>query len=69
MSSAVLFLLGAMGVASAGSVVLWYMSGRAQSREPDYQEQMRAIAPRTGHGPVEQPSGIVPLDGPYDEES
>jgi hypothetical protein len=68
MSSAVVFLLAALGVAAASSSILWYLSGRHRAQQPDYQTQMRAIAPRSGHGPVEQPRGIVPLDAIKDEE-
>ena len=68
MSSAVVFLMVALGAAAAGSSILWYLSGRHRAQQPDYQTQLRAIAPRSGHGPVEQPSGIVPLDAISDEE-
>jgi len=67
-SSALVFLLAALGAAAAGSSILWYLSGRSRAQQPDYQAQLRAIAPRSGHGPVEQPSGIVPLDAISDEE-
>lgn len=68
MSSAVLFLLAALGAAAVSSSLLWYLSGRRRADQPDYQTQLRAIAPRAGHGPVEQPSGIRPLDAMNDEE-
>ncbi len=68
MSSAVVFLLAAMGAATAGSAVLWYLSGRNRGPEPDYRDQLRAIAPDGATGPIEQPSGIVPLEEIVDEE-
>lgn len=68
MSTAVVFLLGAIGASVIGSAVLWILSGRHRSDEPDYHDQLRAIAPSATRGPIEQPSGIVPLDELTDEE-
>lgn len=61
MSTAVLFLLVALGVSTAGSTVLWLFSGRNRGAPTDYREQLRAIAPSRLE-PFEQPSGIVSLD-------
>ena len=68
MSSAVVFLLAALGASVVGSTVLWILSGRHRGDEPDYHEQLRAIAPSATRGPIEQPRGIVPLDELADEE-
>ena len=68
MSSAVVFLLVALGAATAGSAVLWILTNRHRDDEPDYHEQLRAIAPSASRGPIEQPRGIVPLDELTDEE-
>ena len=68
MSTAVVFLLAALGASVVGSAVLWIISGRHRRDEPDYYDQLRAIAPSATRGPIEQPSGIVPLDELTDEE-
>ena len=68
MSTAVVFLLAALGASAFGSAVLWISSSRHRGDEPDYHEQLRAIAPSATRGPIEQPRGIVPLDNLTDEE-
>ena len=68
MSSAVLFLVVALAGATVASLILWLFSNFPRTPEPDYQDQLRAIAP-TKKKAVEQPSGIVPLDPLPDEES
>ena len=68
MSSAVLFLLSALGASVVGPAVLWIFSNRHRRDEPDYYDQLRAIAPSATQGPIEQPSGIGPLDELTDED-
>lgn len=60
MSTAFLFLIVAIGVGAAGSALLWLVSKRRRPADPDYQEQLRAIAPSHGR-PVRQPRGVVRL--------
>ena len=68
MSSAVVFLVVAGLAAVVGSVVLW-LGHRSRDRTPaDFQDQLRALAPRGEARTREQPSGIVPLEPPADEE-
>ena len=68
MSTAFLFLVVALAAAAAGSALMWYYTGRNRDQEPDYRDQLRAIAPDTSQGPIEQPRGIVTLDELSDEE-
>ncbi len=68
MSTAVIFLLAALGGATIGSVLLWAVHHFPKKREPDYREQLEAIAPPNRRA-VDQPSGIVKLVPPYEEES
>jgi hypothetical protein len=67
-STAFVFLAVAIGAAAAASAILWLVSGRNRGQAPDYQEQLRAIAPRPDHQPIEQPRGVVPLEDLGDEE-
>ncbi len=69
MSSAVAFLLVPIAAAIIGSVLLWLFSRarRPQAPAPAH-HQLRALAPDQGSQPLAQPSGIVPLDTPPDEE-
>ena len=68
MSSAVVFLVVALLAAVGGSVVLWLSHRVRESGAPDFQEQLRALAPRQGVPRADQPSGIVHLDPGSDEE-
>lgn len=68
MSSAFIFLVVALAVATTASIVLWWLTIRHRDDEPDYHEQLRAIAPSARRGPVEQPPGIVPLETLSDED-
>ena len=68
MSTAFVFLLVALAAATAGSALMWYYTGRNRDEEPDYRDQLRAIAPDANRGPIEQPRGIVTLDELSDEE-
>lgn len=61
MSSAVLFLLAALGAALIGSTLLWLVHHFPRGREPDYGDRLRAIAPLT-RAAGEQPCGIVSLE-------
>lgn len=61
MSTAFVFLVVAIGVATAGSAVLWFLSGRRRDQQPDYHEQLRAIAPSSSRDPIDEPSRIVPV--------
>jgi len=65
-STAVGFLLVAIAAAIIGSAIIWAIQHRPTRRPPDFQEQLRAIAPRPGL--AEQPTGIVHLDPADDEE-
>ncbi|MDW3220875.1 MAG: hypothetical protein R8F63_19910 [Acidimicrobiales bacterium] len=68
MNSAALFLLVAALAAVLGSFVIYAVNRVRRPSPLDFQEQLRAIAPSTGKGTGEQPSGIVPLDPGADEE-
>ena len=68
MSTAAVFLLAAALAAVGGSLLLWLGHRVRRPRPPDFQEQLRAIAPRRKEGTPGQPSGIVPLDPGADEE-
>lgn len=67
MSTAVAFLLVAIAAAVVGSAIIWALQHRPRRRPPDFQEQLRAIAP-SRPGVSEQPTGIVHLDPSNDEE-
>lgn len=68
MSTAAVFLIVAAGAAVVGSLLVWFAHRVRRPRPPDFQDQLRAIAPlRTGTTPP-QPSGIVPIDPGPDEE-
>lgn len=62
MSSAVAFLVVAGLAAAVGSVLLWLSHRVREPKPPDFQDQLRAIAPRGDVRPPQQTSGIVPLD-------
>ncbi len=66
MSTAVAFLIVALAAAVVGSAIIWAVQHRPRRRPPDFHEQLRAIAPRPGV--ADQPTGIVQLDPPSDEE-
>ncbi len=66
MSSAVAFLLVALVAAAVGSAVIWAVQHRPRRRQPDFQEQLRHLAPRPGV--TEQPTGIVRVDPLNDED-
>ena len=68
MSSAALFLLIAALAAVGGSLVLYLISHARRPRPPDFQEQLRAIAPPGSKRTADQPSGIVHLEPGADEE-
>lgn len=68
MNSAAIFLLVAALAAVGGSVVIYVINQARRPRPPDFQEQLRAIAPSGGERTAEQPSGIVPLEPGADEE-
>lgn len=68
MSTAAIFLIVAVAAAVAGSVVLYFGHHIRRPRPPDFQEQLRAIAPPDANRGIEQPSGIVHLDPRADEE-
>jgi hypothetical protein len=62
MTTAVAFLVVPLGAALVGSVILWLISKARRPHVPDFNEQLRAIAPREGTPPQVQSSGIVPFD-------
>lgn len=68
MSTAAVFLLVAGAAAVVGSLVLYFSHRVRQPGPPDFQEQLRAIAPHNGKRTTDQPSGIVQLDPTADEE-
>ena len=68
MSSAAVFLLVASAVAIGGSLIVYLGHWVRRPNAPDFQEQLRAIAPRNPGQPVQQPSGIVPMEPGPDEE-
>lgn len=68
MNSAAIFLLVAALAAVGGSFVIYAVGRVRQPRPPDFQEQLRAIAPPSHKRTADQPSGIVPLDPGSDEE-
>lgn len=68
MSSAVAFLLVAVLAATLGSTVLWLGHRARESGPTDFQDQLRALAPRGDARTQEQPSGIVPIEPQADEE-
>ena len=68
MSSAVIFLVVAGLAALLGSTLLWLGHRTRDRTTADFQDQLKALAPRGGARSPQQPSGIVPLDPPTDEE-
>lgn len=66
MSTAVIFLLLAMAMAGAGSLLVWAVHRFPRRREPGYWEQLEAIAPVNRS--AEPPSGIAALVPLADEE-
>ena len=68
MTTAVAFLVVPLLAALVGSVVLWLISKARSPHVPDFNEQLRAIAPREGTPPRTQSSGIVPIDPSSTEE-
>jgi hypothetical protein len=67
-STAAIFLLVAAAAAVIGSVILYLGHRVRQPSPPNFQEQLRAIAPLNANRTQEQPSGIVHLDPGADEE-
>ncbi len=71
MSSAAVFLAGALLAAIVGLILLWAFHAIAQHRrrrETPFDQQMQALAFNPNRVSREQPSGIVTLD-PIDEET
>lgn len=71
MSSAVVFLAGALIACIIGLVVLWLLHGVSQHRrrrEIPFADQMRALSTDPSRARHRQPSGIVAVD-PTDEET
>lgn len=68
MNSAALFLVVSVLAAVAGSLVIYAVGRLRRPPPPDFQEQLRAIAPRRHEGTGDPPSGIVPMDPGADEE-
>mgnify|MGYP000025566684 FL=1 len=62
MTTAVAFLVVPLVAALVGSVILWLISKARRPHVPDFNEQLRAIAPREGTPPRVQSGGIVPFD-------
>ncbi len=68
MSNSVAFLLVPLAAAVVGSVLLWLYSRAHRPVEPNFQDRLKAIAPDASSPPAAQPSGIVHLDPPTDQE-
>ncbi len=69
MSNSVNFLLVPLAAALIGSVLLWLLSRARRPQEPaPPHQQLQVLSPEQGSRPRPQPSGIVPLDTPPDEE-
>lgn len=68
MSSAALFLLVAAGAAILGSVALWVGHHWRRPAPPDFNDHLRALAPRNRDRTPSQSSGIVPYEPGRDEE-
>ena len=60
MSTALIFLGLALGLAGFGSVLVWVVHHFPRPREPGYREQLEAIAPVSGQ-PTRATSGIAAL--------
>ena len=54
--------------AVAGSMALYFGHHLRRPQPPDFQEQLRAIAPPDATRSMDQPSGIIHLDPGADEE-
>ena len=68
MTTAVAFLVVPLVAALVGSVILWLVSKARRPHVPDFNEQLRAIAPKEGTPSRPQSSGIVPIDPSSPEE-
>ena len=68
MSTAAVFLIVAALAAVGGSLMLYFGHRVRRPAPPDFQEQLRAIAPQRPNGTSQQSSGIVPLEPGPDEE-
>ena len=68
MTTAVAFLVVPLIAALVGSVILWLVSRARRPHVPDFNEQLRAIAPNGGTPARPQSSGIVPIDPSSSEE-
>lgn len=68
MNTAAVFLVVAALAAFGGSLVLWFGHRVRQPPPADFNEQLRALAPRQSGRTTEQPSGIVPLEPRRDQE-
>ncbi|MEM9201383.1 MAG: hypothetical protein AAGC53_06975 [Actinomycetota bacterium] len=69
MSNAVGFLVIPLLAALAGSVLLWLWARSRRPVQPEFHEQLRALAPDERSRPHPQPTGIVRLDEPPAEET
>lgn len=68
MSTAAVFLVVSALAAVGGSLMLYFGHRVRRPQPPDFQEQLRAIAPQRSNGTAQQSSGIVPLEPGPDEE-
>lgn len=68
MNTAAIFLIVAALAAVVGSLVLYVGHRIRRPAPPDFQEQLRAIAPKNPKRTAEQTSGIVHLKSGPDEE-
>lgn len=63
MSDAVLFLAGAAAFAVLGSSVVWLGARLRRPRQPDFLDQLNALAPPPRRRRVTEVDAVVPLGG------
>ncbi len=68
MNTAAVFLVVAALVAVGGSLMLYLGHRVRRPRPPDFNEQLRAIAPQNPKRSADRPSGIVPFESGPEEE-
>ncbi|MEQ8841990.1 MAG: hypothetical protein RIB98_13495 [Acidimicrobiales bacterium] len=68
MNTAAVFLVVAALAAVAGSLILYFGHRVRRPGPPDFQEQLRALAPQNPKRPAERQSGIVPYESGPEEE-
>lgn len=69
MSDAPWFLIIPIVAATVGSLVIWVVSKSRRPTEPEFHDQLQALAPDERSRPHPQPTGIVTLDDQPGEET